>query len=269
MSCCNPRTSARTNTVVAALLQAALALAFAGCKGEAPQQNPPPPRSTLSTEAQELRTRLPVETVPLKGSLWYRPVARCQFAEYISLGNKGSATNTTAITVKPLDNRLLLTKTTGKDVSTILTDQLGKLYDYNLIDSVTRQRSTPESFAKDARRWQAQARSTEAAVAPAAHMVKGVTWLPEFTARSATPGDTIAVLVGENNLVWARYVYRGAVSFKKSPGAVVDIVQTSDAQSKSGTVLIGFSIINLRTMLPLVHVFNAGQNYRLEQLECR
>lgn len=256
-----PQSCAPAVRTMAALLGAAAILVLTGCSREAVRQEPPPPRSMLDAEAEQLRTRLRPEAVPLKGSLWYRPVARCRFVEARSPGTAG---NPATMTVKPLANRLLLTKIAGKDVSTVLLDRQGKLYDYNIIDPVTRRRVTPESSAADARRRPASPRGG----AIAASASRGVVWLPEFKAASAAPGDTIATVVADDGSIWGRYVYRGGVTYRNSPGAVVDIVREPGGPHKSGAVLAGFTIINLRTMLPLLHVLSDGSGYRLEQVEC-
>lgn len=233
-----------------------------------PQLAPLPPRSVMSAANTRLREELPVVRIPLAGGLSYHSVTHCQFNESLSLATGGTAKRSSIITVKPIRNRLLITVTSGAVSSTILIDQQGKLFDYNIVDMVTGKRTTPESFAIYARTSLAEVRAKYGPNVSGAHIIKGESWLPMFVKTSADVDDTIANLLAEDDSVWGAYVYRGTTWYHGTAAAVIDITRKLDSRPRDAPVVIGFDIINLKTMLPMLHVLDAGSTFRLEQMVC-
>lgn len=80
-----------------------------------------------------------------------------------------------------------------------------------------------------------------------------------------TVDATVARIADENGNTWAIIKYRGMMEFHGINSAVFDYVMATPSASRQQRVVSGFSIVDIRTMMPLLLVLDAGSEMQLIQ----
>lgn len=144
--------------------------------------------------------------------------------------------------------------------STVLIGRDGQLFDFNVVDVLTGERETAENY---------QARSrAKVAASPGARMINTVEIeLPHFQVAEARYGDVTGRVLDSGGEVWAQFVYAGSMTFRGRPALVLDLVRLMPTMGNR-PVMVGFTLVDAATGLPLVSTLQLGTRYRLEQGGC-
>jgi hypothetical protein len=218
--------------------------------------------TTLEPAAAARRASLAISVNPLDATPRYRATDSCRY----SLTNtylKTSDQQTWKVT--PVRDRLLVNMDDRvRGVSTALIAPNGQLFDFNLVNAQTGQRSTSETFGDDA-----GVLASSLQKKAGGHAINELQlFLPHYEVESATYGDVVARIHDENGGVWAQFIYAGDSQFSGRRVVVLDLVRRMETMADAGPVVIGFNLVDAETALPVLSVLDLGFLYRLEQLGC-
>jgi hypothetical protein len=77
-------------------------------------------------------------------------------------------------------------------------------------------------------------------------------------------GQVVATVRNQSAGEWARYIYKGTTVFAGNQAVVLDLV----AAASTGDVLVGFNVVDVKTMLPLLYVFQTQNQIRYNRINC-
>jgi hypothetical protein len=236
-----------------------------GCGGLAPLSDGQ--ISAMDASNNRLREQFVLQRQPLPRQLSYRPIRDCRYVEKTTRIN-GSVTRVVEdATVKSVRDRLLITFNDGKHVSTALISYTGRIYDFNIFNQSDRTRVNTDDYSAYARR---EAEDARGAYGPTSHAINGlVTLIPEYLDGRRTPNEVVAYIFDETGSVWARFIYRGMTWYKGSNAFLIDMVRTMQSVSPGEDVLVGFNVVETRTLMPLLQVMDAGTKVHVERSYCR
>jgi len=243
------------------------ALLAAGCQSPIailPDGQP----SAMDGQNNQLRTQLTLSAVPIGASV-YVPVKGCTFTETRQPIGEPAQVIAVKVSIKKVRDRLLIVSNENGDSSTALIGRNGKIYDFNTADPSDHHRVTTESYSSDVDAKLAKLREHNITAAANPHVINEFSVLvPEYFAKSANPGDTVAVVYAEDGSIWANYVYRGMTHFHGADAQVMDLIRLMPNAASYGPIMIGFDVVDVRTRMPLLIVIDAGMKVRLEQVAC-
>lgn len=224
--------------------------------------------SAMGAESNSLRAQLIINPTPLPTALAYKPVVSCLYRETRTPFGKPTVITQGQLSVRRVRDRYLVTSREEGRTSTALIGPHGKLYDFNLVDS-NNERATTQTYNAEVDRKLAELNATGDPRVNNAHVVNDFAVLiPDFAPNPRYPGDTAAVVLDEGNNDWAVYRYRGLTQVAGTTAAVLDLTRTFPDNPEIGPSLVGFDVIDLRTMLPVLVVLDAGIQVKLESLSC-
>lgn len=234
------------------------ALALAGCqsvpgKGKSPN-------TTLGMASYGARNLLVVSPVPFTGAAQYRPVPRCTYRQDRVVANGPSAETRMSLSSRSVRDRLLLTMTEGAQTSTILISPDGTLHDFNVIAEGGR-RVTTENIGQEAQR---QLATMGQPYAVAFNQITAV--FPHYDRTAWSVGAPVATVRTQDGKDWAQYVYRGVTPYAGTQAAVLDLMSITSEGGQP--TLIGYNLVDMTTMMPLLYVFETQNRLRLERLSC-
>jgi hypothetical protein len=226
--------------------------------------------SAMDDQNNRIRSQLAITASPLGASLKYHPVKNCSYDDTENQAGIGVQQFHIDVSVKPVRNRLLITANNGKSISDALITPTGKLLEFNLTDDQDNTHTTPETY-------QNRVDQTVAKLDP--QYYKGLSHphalnnfslkFPEYSAPIHNPGDIAAVIIDEANEQWGAYRYRGVTQIDGTTAAVLDITRVFPDYSERGPSLVGFELIDLRTMLPVLFVMQGvGFEVRMQRSNC-
>jgi hypothetical protein len=222
----------------------------------------------MSAESNGIRTQIAVNPIPLPNVLAYRPVTSCLYDETRTPFEKPTVRTRGELSVKRVRDRYLVTSREGGRTSTALIGPRGKLYDFNLVDS-DNTRATTETYGAEVDRKLAEINASGDPRVTNAHVVNDfAVSIPDFAPNPRYPGDTAAVVVDESNNEWAVYKYRGLTQIGGITAAVLDLTRVFPDNPGYGPTLVGFDVVDLKTMLPVIVVLDAGIKVRAERISC-
>ena len=215
-------------------------------------------RSIMSAENTRVRAQLAVRPVPLPFPITYGPVARCSY-EGVETDLAGrSIFFERDISVRQVQERLLISYRQGKSDSTALISQSGELIDFNTVQLDGTQTNT-ETFPAYAATRSIALRRRPHVFTHAINELKLA--FPHYTSDRVRVGSVVAIVTDENGRPWAEYVYRGMVDFDGSRSAVLDLTKWLD---RSTRLTIGFNIVDLADGLPRLYVFDSNASHSLK-----
>jgi len=214
-----------------------------------------------------LRARLRVSPIPLVRDLAYTAAPLCSYSQIYMAPNAPPREALLTMVSRPArGDRLLITAQQGPDVGTVLIGRTGKLFDFNLKDISTGLRSNSETLQTLAAAQKNRLRPTHG---PTLETINEVTAIfPEYIPGRRQVGEVVAVVTTTDNRPWATYVFRGVGTFAGSGVAVLDLVRTYNSAPQMGPVTIGFQVVELATMMPVLFVLDSGWKLRLQRLTC-
>lgn len=248
-----------------AAIAAALGVSLSGCQIMAPGMSTIPGAgySTLVDDDLNQRTGLVITPTPLPRRAAYTPF-RCSYLASVRRIDEQATQSAPLIRLSRARDRMLVTITEGANVSTALIGQDGRLFDFNLTGFLGGQRVDTQSYYQRARGEVARAQAvTEGTV----HVMNEFSIVfPHYTNAAPGPGDVTTNIVNEEGNLWGRYVYRGTAQYGTARVAVLDLV--TDSQPNGTPVVIGYNLIDLANMAPVLTVLDIGSKLHFERTGC-
>ena len=230
--------------------------------------------SGLTAEGNALRLSVPLQGQATPVRFSYRPIKSCTFTEKTS-GPTISATNRRLIlSIRPISDKLQIVVVRDSDPpETYLINRSGHLYDFNAQNVLhPGNRVTTDNQATIARNNVSE--TSKAARAPtfhgAIHAINDFNlYVPEYTSGLVRPGQTVATIVTMDDLQpYASYRYMGTVDYQGNQVALLDLSRKMPGFENRGPIIVGFSLVDIRTSLPVLTVFDAGFHRTLERVSC-
>lgn len=244
-----------------ALCAAALVLAASGCSGLSAMQNGDP--TTMSERSINLHARFVVTPIPITRPLVYSPQAQCTYRT-VNFSMEGvERRQDYTVSVRQVLDRLLVTMNDGTENSTALIDSTGHMYDFNLVDPIDRERTTSETYDQSAR-------ATAAKIdRPYAHAINPIVLMvPEYLVQRPAPGDVVATILDEGGNLYASFVYRGMTRHGDTEAVMLDLMRVLESMPQEGPITVGYNVVDLNTMLPLVVILDSGTRRHTHRLSC-
>lgn len=226
--------------------------------------------SQLQPENTALRESLAVRPPATALTITYRVVRECIYRDSSVLLVGRNADTDAILKMRAIRDRIQILYTrAGQATDTALIYSNGRLSDFNIGDTVTGRRGTPEAepFEKALAVQRVKAANPRA---PGVHVLNDFSLLtPAYITTAFRVGAEVARVEDESGTLWARYIFAGVSTYKGVNAAVLDLRRDVPDGREYGPVLVGFNIIDLNNGLPLLYVLNSGSNIRIEQKECR
>lgn len=164
-------------------------------------------------------------------------------------------------TTRAVRDRILVQKEGPyPEPSTLLIGADGELFDFNVIDDMTGERQTAENY-------QARA-NAQMAANPGARIINTVELgLPHLQVSAAGYGDVVSRVLDSGGEVWAQFIYAGSTTYRGRPAVVLDLVRVMPTMGNR-PVVVGYTVMDAATALPLVSTLRLGSRYHLEQRGC-
>lgn len=239
--------------------------------------------SIMSKETTRLRAQLTItSTAPLEMPLIYHPVGSCTYREvrapYILTPNDLVELLMKAIYETPMENLVKLSikakkgmlhvviRRNDQDPSTYLMSNRGKLYDFNAIDPSSSERVASAASQKKPYELKAVRDSRYASPFPVNEFSLII---PEYSVIPLGAENLAARIFSEDGIPRAGYKYRGTTFFDGVRAGVFDLVRFEPMNPLYGPPVIGCSIVDLSTTLPLLVVLDSsGSKYQFERVSC-
>lgn len=216
----------------------------------APLQQQIPILSLLTPAPRPPALALRAESIPSMPR--YRPVSSCQYSARMSDGIT-TQTDSLALTIRRVRDRLLVTSVVGAEQSTALISQTGRRYDFNAADNGG-PRLTPEELSR-----------VKNPNGPAMNNID--LFIPSYISGPISPGQVVSQMSDSSGTVQAAFVYRGLATFHDREVILLDLVRSSGGNDVGRT--IGFSIVDRERALPLLFAAGGNPSMRSEQTDCR
>ena len=139
----------------------------------------------------------------------------------------------------------------------------GKIDDFNEVTN-TGERVTSENFNQYAEQQLAASKERRLNNPHVLNTISVV--LPEYSGSPRAINDVVAEVKMEDGSMWATYKYRGITQYRGSPAYVLDLERVPEGTQDK--VVMGFDVVDSKSMLPLLLVLDAGTNSHLEQVSC-
>jgi len=249
---------------------AILLLSLAGCGTTQTARRPVAINGGTMSAMHESHTRernaLPLQPAQLQNSPRYAPMQACTYHSVHAPVMGPAAASRMSVTVRPVRDRYLITMINEHGTGTVLLGPGGRLHDFNIFDITTQSRFTSENYRRLAQQQQDKTESVSGAPADIINSVSAM--FPEYIPAIRTPGSPAAFLPDARGVLWATYFYRGVTTHKGRAAAVLDLVRDVPGASGLPGDTVGFSVVELSTMMPLLVVVDAGFIFRMERVSC-
>lgn len=221
-------------------------------------------QSAMGAAHTQLRSQLRVNPLVLPRRPTYVPERECTYKQ-VKVEPNGKVTEVfQSVSTKAVRDRLLITIVEPSGTSTVLMGMAGTLYDFNLADNRFWAGSNANTYQAYAAQMAARARQTDG---PTAHVINPISLLfPEYIDGSRLPGTVMAKVTTEVGSLWGEYIYKGLTQYRGTNAAVLDLARTVESMPRRGPVIVGFTIVDASTMMPLLAVLDAGYKYTLETM---
>lgn len=215
----------------------------------------------MSPDDIALRNSLKITAPASPISIRYKPVSECVYGEDLT---GGAMVDRSVLRIRAIkDDRLqaVLTSQNGQQNIAII-DSTGYLFDWNVPSASGNERFTPARQGEIA----AQLAMGEIKSHDSRHVLPRLNfYLPQYdmpSAQTMTARQRVAIVTNERSMPWGSYTFAGMTTYKGVTVAVLDLYNNAGAMS-------GFNIVDLRSGLPLLSVFDAGLHVRFEQQGCK
>ena len=245
-------------------------LLVVGC---APLISLPDGRSSgMSADNTAARVALGGSTRPGSASFSYRPVRTCSFTETKSSSLTPERTAQISWTERPVADRLQVVLVRDSDPpATYLLSRTGHIYGFNGPSALDPTRRINNDNETSNSQETIQKTTREAGVFHGAiHTINDFTlYMPEFRPGQIGVGQTAAIITTEDDgKLWASYVFMGVLDYNGTPAALLDLTRKMPGLESRGGILVGYSVVELRTGLPLLTAFDAGSHNKLQRHYC-
>ena len=209
------------------------------------------------------RMGLQIDKSAAPAELSYLSSGTCDYSENLTFTTGAQRQNDMRISIKPVKGNVyfVVDRNDGK-VSGYLMDHTGRLQDFNSESISTGERYNKEKFEQVGQRPNSNITTNSTVV------TEFSLEFPEYRRHPRAPGDTAATIRGEDGAVWASYKYVGMTNYNGSRAAVFDIVRDAPGLSGNEPILVGFSIVDARTAMPILLVYRQASSIRLERISC-
>lgn len=250
-----------------ALLLAPVLLLCANCTAVGKLNDGQP--TMLGGDYADYRNNLQLELVALPdGALEYVPVGVCEFRSYVHRRNEEPVTNILQIGVVQRGPGLQVTQIENQRlVSTIFIEPDGRMLDFNVVDQSVPEGLTPETFQAEARTTLEQLGENPDSRSANYLNISELIY-PHFIASRPQVGDIVATVGSHSDESFANYRYRGLTEVDGARAMVLDLVRTFPNAAYYGEVVVGFTVIDLATMLPIFAALELGLVGTIERRSC-
>jgi len=213
-----------------------------------------------------LRSTIPVTATPLPQPLRYSGGNNCTFELFWSRTGAADLNGEMVINTAPVRDRLAISVKAGDALTSLLVTPAGNLMNFNSIDPFTHGRITLSNLSSVAEKSRERMRQIDPNVVNPDIMV-GLPMLPRLVENDGSVGAKVAVL-NTTQGEWASYYYQGMVQYKQWGGALLDLVRVMNIKGKPTPVRLGFLVVEYRTMMPLIFVFENADQMRAKVVRC-
>jgi hypothetical protein len=204
-------------------------------------------------------------------SLTYTLIPHCTFHETVTPIVGSTRDTITDFKMKPVNDQFLLVIQHGAaPPDTMVIARNGHLIGFNYASAVSNgnARVSADNQAQNDDELIQRIRESRPA-APSPHAInEGTVYFPEYQATRLTVGAPAAIIRSEDRAPWATMRFMGVTRYGGKTAAVLDIEREMAAFKDRGPILIGMSIVDLRTSMPLLTVLDVGSHLRFEQIGC-
>jgi hypothetical protein len=230
--------------------------------------------SNLDSADNSLRMSLAIDRPVSSPKLSYPSAALCWYHENQGQASGSSSEGRVKVSMQPVGNNIFVTLD-GKDgLSSALVDHSGKLIDFNFQNPAAPDlgRYNPGVSKQLNKKMLDQFHAQSSLKGNNTHAISNF-FLPEYVHPPREPGDTVAYARSEDGAVWASYTYRGVANYNGTSAAILDLQRNVPGLPDYGPILMGFSIVDAQTAMPILKVFRTGNpgqytQSRLEQISC-
>jgi hypothetical protein len=213
-----------------------------------------------------LRAGLFPQPATLPPAPGYRPMPGCTYqTTYAAAPGAALRSVQTNLVIRPVKNRLLATASVGTIRSTTLMTPDGVVQDFNWTSFIDGKRWTRENYSGMARAELAKRQPGERAY----YLRETDLIFPIFRPGGLTPGQVAATVGTYDDAQYASFIYRGVLPYHQREAVLMDLVRVLPTTTGPAPVIIGFSLVDFETRLPLLLVLQPGSLFRMEELTCR
>lgn len=264
-----PRAGSGLPALRALLVVAAMASVLVGC---GPALRSYDGRLTMLDEdllavRTAARPTAPAQPVRLR----YRPIPRCVYDFQHTPADRRlpPIQERQVVTMRAVMDRIAVVFTAeGQEPSTVLMDATGRVTEFNLRGRPGEERVTTENALQRVAIDRQDAKLGHLSGVRDAGQVRTISinsvTLPHYTRERPRVGDIVARVESFDGQPIFDLQYRGVGTHNGSDVAVIDIIEAG-GQTRE---LRGFSLVDLRTTLPLLSVQVGNSRWRLEQVNC-
>jgi hypothetical protein len=220
--------------------------------------------SIMVAANNKLRSELMVAPNIPQSPFNYRAVKSCIYSGSTPDETGAIKSTHTELSIKASQNRFLVVANEDGKVTTALIQRNGKIDDFNGIVS-NGQRVTADSFGNYASQRLAEDRNKNLNNAHVLNTISVV--LPEYANAPRRVGDAVAEVKVEDGSMWATYYYKGTTQYRNTAAYVLDLERISGGMQDR--IVVGFDVVDSKTMLPLLLVLDSGASSRIEQTSCQ
>jgi len=222
--------------------------------------------SALDSQDDALRSGLIIDKQPLP-ELAYPATQVCQYTlDNVSMAGGPHTHDSLRVTFSPVKNNLhVVLDLGGGKASGYLISRSGKLYSYN-----AQSRYSPDIYNPETQQTvgnEAVSKATRSSPQSTNFHAFNpfVMEFPEYAGGPWAPGNVVATVRSDDGSISAVYQYAGVSYYRGKRVAVLDLLHT---RPSGNTVVVGFSLVDVQTALPIDLVFNSGSSIHLEQVSC-
>ena len=226
--------------------------------------------SAMGIASNVQRATLDIEPRTHLGELVYSQVSNCVYKQSIRLhGSSTTEDFTITVSLKPIEDKyLVVLDSSNRKTSTALITYYGKLLDFNIIDSVSGERYTSESYGE---KIQQRKKELGTAYKPGnTYFVNPISiFLPELENKKSYRVDqVVSTILEEEGSKWGEYVYRGVSDFEGQRVLVLDLIRTKGGGGYGRPLIFGYNLLDVNTKVPILTVLDGGTKSVMTRIVC-
>jgi len=225
--------------------------------------------SIMPTAQDSLRNSLIIDVPAHPITLVYKPIRKCTYKEENTPDNTAPSKNTLDISItKQRDKYFVSLYRNDAVFVTGLIGPTGKLFNYtNRVDDLGVVNPTNVDQANRVLIDRHRQTMNPLTQTNAKSLNLFSLLLPEWARPFRVPGEAVGHVLDEERSVWGTYIFRGITNYNGAESAVVDLQRTVPSLGNE-TVTVGFSIIDVKTALPLLQTISSGNGSIRQQISC-
>ncbi len=250
--------SSNKTCIVGFFILSVFLICLAGCYSSLPDGQ----LTLMNRGNSQARGRINITPQIIYEPFIYKPVSSRTFQTTIDIPGQPQEFHRIDVSIRYIDDRVLVVgRENHEHRYTCLLSKNGKLYDFNFIDTQDG-RVTTENYDERVKNRMKKLNSKKL---NAPHVLNSLSLIyPEFKSPPYLPDEAAAKVISGNGKMWGEYKFRGITNYRQTEAVVFDLVRIQETNPTIGEMVVGFSIVELNTMLPLFMVFDRHTTYTVE-----